>query len=487
MLGKRIDATIKIVTATVGSKKFFYFVLALTALQGLWFALSFRPILFDEGHHINFIFLYRDLGLPIISGQSTEWDYLGDVTRNSSYLYYYVMSLPLHALFFMEDNHAAQIILLRVISLSLFLASLFLFRSALLKAGSSAASTHTALLVFVLIPAIAPMPGVVSYDVAMMALFALQVLWAIEIIKSGRFELARLTGLVVLSGLLTVIKAASIPLSIAILLYIIWFYLKRYGGAIKREFIDAARAMSAKFIILLVIATVISVGLVVERPLMNLLEYGKVSPNCTTVLSADRCYVNYTSKRNQDFIAAKPESFDPINPYTFFFTLWVPDMIKTSAQQWPYRGAFPIMLTLLYSAAIAGCLLVIANIRSLLKNPPYQLFVIIVVGYIAILFMQQYNSYIKLGQPAALSGRYLMPVLPMMLGLVMASIGSFSANLRRLLLIGLVAALVIATQGGGIITHLLSVDRTEYYWQNSFSQKINDDMKQVLRPLVKEQ
>ncbi|HSX27213.1 MAG TPA: hypothetical protein VLG25_00335, partial [Patescibacteria group bacterium] len=104
----------------LASQIFFRLIIALSVLQGTWYALSFRPYIFDEGVHIGFIEVYTERLNPFISTQHPSLDFLGEITRNTSYLYYYLMSWPLRLINFLTGSEFSRIVFLRLLHVALF-------------------------------------------------------------------------------------------------------------------------------------------------------------------------------------------------------------------------------------------------------------------------------------------------------------------------------------------------------------------------------
>ena len=92
---KKLPFIVEKISTAIRSNAFLYLLLLLVFAQGAWYAFNFVPSLFDEPTHLGFIEMYSERVNPFMSSQSESWDFLGEVTRNTSYLYYYLMSIPL--------------------------------------------------------------------------------------------------------------------------------------------------------------------------------------------------------------------------------------------------------------------------------------------------------------------------------------------------------------------------------------------------------
>src|SRR5580692_8418743 len=81
--------------ALIGSRRFFWGIVALLVLQAVWIACSGRyPMAFDEDFHLGIIRLYAHHLSPFWNGQPAGADAFGAVSRDPSYLYHYLMSFP---------------------------------------------------------------------------------------------------------------------------------------------------------------------------------------------------------------------------------------------------------------------------------------------------------------------------------------------------------------------------------------------------------
>ncbi len=145
--GNYMQRVTEAIVGVLGSRRFFYVVLAFFGLSGLWVALSaVFPMAFDEEFHLGIIRVYSGHWLPFLGGQPDGADAYGAVAADPSYLYHYVMSFPYRIIALFTDNEMVQVILLRFINVGLFGLGLVLFRKVLLRAGTSPALTHGAIL-----------------------------------------------------------------------------------------------------------------------------------------------------------------------------------------------------------------------------------------------------------------------------------------------------------------------------------------------------
>ncbi|HXE10103.1 MAG TPA: hypothetical protein VN554_01620, partial [Verrucomicrobiae bacterium] len=111
--------------AILGSRRFFWVILALFVIQAAWIALSgLYPMAFDEDFHLGIIRLYAHHISPFWAGQPPGADAFGAVARDPSYLYHYLMSFPYRLSGLFTHDQTLQILWLRAINIALFTAGL---------------------------------------------------------------------------------------------------------------------------------------------------------------------------------------------------------------------------------------------------------------------------------------------------------------------------------------------------------------------------
>jgi hypothetical protein len=80
----------------------------------------------------------------------------------------------------------------------------------------------------------------------------------------------------------------------------------------------------------------------------------------------------------------------------------------------------------------------------------------------------------------------LWPIFPLFLVLALVALQRLIRK-RPIIISGVfLFGLLFATQGWGILSHLLSVDRPEYYWNNKTVIDTNLQAKRLISPLIKE-
>ena len=484
MVKKLLDNSYLWVKNFVGSKKFFHLILAVVVFQGLWYAFMYQPIIYDEGFHVKAIYFYVEHANPFNIGlQELKWDFLGDMSRNVSYVFYYLMSIPLRFIQIFTTDYTTQVIGMRSIMVGFFIAGLIMYKKAMELAGFSKFITNLAILFTVFLPYIAPLPGVINYDNVIFFLFAWGLYQSLVIVKSGKinFKDFALLIFITFSAMLTKFNTA-LALFTPILIYIVWSLYKNHKNKTLSLLIDSfknsSKIMKYFFITILLMQTI----LIIERPVANYVIYHNQTPKCETILTKDRCMTNYTYKRNVVFREAKPESWRPIDIWSYFSTWWLTDMIKTSISM-PGKSSMPLVKLIYYALGLSGIVLILINLKDLLKSKYIKMLIVGCLFFCTALFLENYRAYASLGQPVAMSGRYLLPYIPVFGALAVKSCADiFSDKIKKFMLsLTLLVILILITQGGGISTLILSQDT---YWSNEISNNISLRAKSLLRPLI---
>ena len=84
--------------------------------------------------------------------------------------------------------------------------------------------------------------------------------------------------------------------------------------------------------------------------------------------------------------------------------------------------------------------------------------------YTLVLFAQNYSAYTRLGEPVGIQGRYVLVLLPIIIGLAcialaqLISMGSASAR-PGAALVAVMTLLLVLSQGGGVTTYLWAGDQ----------------------------
>lgn len=478
------DKIYRFVVRLLSSNGFFYGVIALTVVQALWYALSFQPTIFDEGEHLGFITAYSHQLSPFIAHQATQYDFLGEITRSPSYLFYYIMSWPYRLVTVFTHSNYVHIIVLRLICICLFTAGIVIFRKVLVNAGASKAVASTVMLFVVLTPTFALLPGAVNYDNAVFLLTAVLLLLAVRQMKSDDVSFRRLSLILAIGLLGSLVKFEFLAFAVPLILYLLYDLITKQRGKTIQRIGASFKKLSLTARIGLVVLLVISTCLFIERPVYNALKYHAIDPSCTSLVSTNRCLKNYTAARTIHALANKPANFSPVGPFDYMLTMWTPDMVVTQSILLPgIQPTMEILRQLYYIGALGGGALVLVYLRDFLKNKIFRMLLIATASYTVILAAYNYSAYIKLGIPVAITGRYILPVLPIFIFFVALSVLKLFHRSRLAVLLFLAGSLLLFTQGGGMLAYVVTPNQ-RYYWPGSAVKNVNTTLKDIVDPFV---
>ncbi len=453
-----MDKVIGKIRVCFSSKHFLGLILLVIGFQGLWYAFNFQPTILDEARHTGFIEMYSERLSPFIAEQDSEWDYLGDTTRDPSYFYYYTMSFPWRAVKSMSSDYKTQIILLRLVHIFIFALAILAYDRAIRRLNFSTVITRLSLLLLVLTPSVAILGGVISYDTVTFLFSGLLFLYSAEILNKKKipYELLLKFSLVLVFG--SLFKYTFIALAIPVVAFLVYDIMKNKKSLVAEH----TKGNRTKILIggfLLLIGT----GLFIERPVKNYIEYGELSPNCEVIISEERCVANYTQERNITAKKTKPADFEAKSLYEFTFVDWIPNMVRTQVRLNPWDEPVKSLHLLYFCALFSGILMIIYNLSVLMKKQQFVFVIIVICSLSAILLFRNYNSYQGLGQVVATSSRYLLPVQPLFLCLVVLSFSNVFRKQFFLLLPVVVLLLVSMAEGGGVLTYKKQAAK-EVYW-----------------------
>jgi len=396
-------------------------------------------------------------------------------------------------------NQTTQIILLRFINIGLLGIALMLFRKILLRTKLSNALTNLILLLFVLVPIVPQLAGQINYDNLLIPLVAVICLLTFNMIdeiraKKPTFKTASLV--LILAMFTSIVKYAFLPIFLAVVCFFVFFMLRYYRKQIPKLFhffITNFKQQSVKLKILLLGLLVISGGMLAQRDVVNLIKYHAIEPDCSKVLSVQACSAysawdaNYT--RHQAVLvtqAPRPSHDVVVYAVQWIYWMWYRTFFAVSGPTGNFENFPPLPLPSAIALVIClvGLVAVAKYRRQLFGANPYATFLLMAIGfYVLALFVQGYFSYRSTDVLEDMNGRYLLPVML----LVVALFGqAFSLALKRSgqlkIAIGLVA-LLFFLEGGGLVTYITRSDNT-WYFSNSKAVQFNNVAKKLTKPLV---
>lgn len=473
-------------TKTLLSKQgFIYFVLLIFIVQAAYIAIhSAYPMAFDEAFHFGIIQLYAHQWSPYFAHLSPSTGQYGPLATDPSYLYHYLASFPYRLFALFNHSQVDAIIFLRLLSVGLFTVGIMIFRYVLLATKASKALVNLVILVFTLLPITSFAAAQINYDNLLFPLTAGAILLTLRFTQRLKTENYFDTRLVILSLCLCLfasqVKYAFLPIFVGLGMFLLvvtfkWWRQNKHNasGLIARD-ISKYTALTKLALIGLLL---ISASMFGWRYGYNLVKYNSIVPNCESVLNVSACqqYGVWDKSYQLSLLHAPSRS---LSQFIAFDKAWVHimgDELFTIVNANGGTMVDPVSQFVKSAVliAIVGGLFIVAYSKKLLRlGSPIILFLTIIICYLGALFLQNYNDYTRYGIPIAVQGRYLLPVI---LLLLMIGAQAYALALRespRYKGILAVCLVVVCLQGGGIITYQLRTN-SSWYWNHSAQTHLN--------------
>ena len=480
----------------ISSPRFYRLVVVVFVAQALWLALSGKyPMAFDEDFHFGIIRLYAHHLSPFWSGQPAGADIYGAVARDPSYLFQYALSFPYRLISYVTANQTLQVLALRFINIALLATSLPLFRRLLAKTGASAGLVNLCLALFVLVPIVPLLGAQINYDNAFIPLTALVLLKTIGLVEQlradRRLPLRTTLELGILMLLTSLVKFAFLPIALAVMVYLAiatyrYSHFRGLWAELFRQFAQIPKLTRW----LLIVGLVVAAGLFAERYGLNVVNYHKPVPDCGKVLSVQQCRSYGPWIRDYDLANTKPSRSG--NPLTFtqlwLYGLWMRSFFAVGGPESQFDTKGPLVLPAITTAVLAGASVPLGFVygRRLWRRYDKTVLVLfggVVVTYLSVLWIDEYEAFGRTGQPVAINGRYLLPILLPLLLLVGLLYQDF---LRRRLAVKTSLALMVMLAflwGGGALTYILR-SNDAWNWPNPVVRSLNHGLQRALGPVT---
>lgn len=482
--------------AIVSSRVFYLAVLGAFVFQAVWMALSsVYPMAFDEDFHVGVIRIYAEQWSPFLGAQPPGADIYGSLVPDPSYLYHYLMSFPYRLLTEVTGNEAAQMLVLRGLNIIMFAVGLALFAKVLRRSGASRLLTNVCLALVVLVPIVPTLAGQINYDNLIMVLMPLLCLAGMDIIDGLKQRQVRLKawvyfGLFAMAA--SLVKYAFLPIVLGAVIVLGWHVWRAYRGHWRELWSGITASFAAVGLrqkLLLGAVLLVMLMLFGQRYGTNVVQYHTPVPDCAVSLSKERCMAYGPWGRNERMAERRPDNADS-SPVTFmrhwvygmwfrlFFAVNGPDSSHQT------RRPVPVASSAAFVLAFAGILAAIIFWRRVFRGRAYMgFFLSIIVVYVGVLWLEQYSQFVKTGHPVAINGRYLIPVLPLMLLIWGKALAQFFRGRLVAKAVATAGVLLIMAYGGGIATFILRSDHG-WYWPNRTVQNVNDTARELLQPVI---
>ncbi|HJQ08794.1 MAG TPA: hypothetical protein VJ836_04925 [Candidatus Saccharimonadales bacterium] len=481
----------------LGSHRFYAGVIVFLALEALWVAVSSAyPMAFDEEVHLGTIKIYAAQWSPFLASQPEGADAFGAIVRDPSYLFHYLLSFPYRFIVSITGSEAIQVVFLRFINIALFVWGVALFRKVLIRVGTSAALTHTAIALFALVPIVPLLAGQINYDNLLMPLAAWICLLVISLYKQLRTRTIdlRTVALFVLACMLTaIVKYAFLPMAAAAVLFVAVMAIRSFGGAgpaFNQAVVKSYQALGIATKTVLIAGLFISGVLFAQRYVVNLALYHTPVPSCDAVLSQEDCMAygpwarNYLLAQQKGEVNTSPLAYTSIwlqsLHYRMFFMVSGPNNGFVNYPPVLLPSATAVVIAIFALTALACCGRRVFAGRGIL-----WLFVGMAVLYCGVLWTETYGQYLETGEPVAINGRYLIPLL-----LPMATVFGRALSVafrpwpavKSFIAVGVI---LLFLQGGGVFSFISRSNHT-WYWSSRAVHQMNESARNLFDPVMYE-
>ncbi|MEX0748999.1 MAG: hypothetical protein WD467_02115 [Candidatus Saccharimonadales bacterium] len=485
----------------LGSPLFFWTVIGLFVFQALWLVSSaLYPMAFDEAYHFSFIQVYSQQWSPFITEHPSYANHLGVVTRDTSYFFHYLMSFPYRLITVFTDNQIAQIIILRIINVGFFAASLLLFRRAFRQLNLSSALTNVGLLLFTLIPITPLLAAHISYDNLLILLISALFYLSIKVIQrlqNSELDLLSLLGVIILIAFAGVVKQAALPIGLTAVLFI-----ASYGGyafrgqslsGFSQEIGLRWRGISSLLRVPLIVLLILGSGLFIERYGINLIRYGATAPGCEEVLTFEQCMETGPFERTYQYAQNPVPGFSP--SFSDHSSRWIGGMwyrtffmINGDVPIDRYHNFPPLPLPALGATAIfiAGIVAAIIYAKQIFRRPEMVFLALAALFYATVIWYLNYTgSYNYTGRVAGANGRYLLIVALPLIAVLGAALTKLLQRFDRLKVVAVVVVSLAMMNGGGVMSFWYRSSDT-WYWDNPLVESMNQSAQRVVSPFIVE-
>jgi len=466
-------------------------------IQAVWIAVSaIYPLPFDEDFHLGIIRIYATHWSPFLTEHPAGADAFGAVTRDPSYLYHYLMSFPYRLVSEVFDSETTRIIMLRLINVALFAYALVLFRRLLLRITRSRAFTNSAIAIFALIPIVPQLAAHINYDNLLMVLMAWACLLVTDIhrqFNAHRVDVHKISALLAVCLFTSVVKYAFLPIFAAMALFVLYdaYVNFRNWAGFKKSLIINWRAVGGRTKLALLAVLIVGGGLFFQRFGINTITYHTPIPSCDQVLTIDHC--SAYGPWNRDYLLAQSKGDTNENPIGYT-GMWLKGLwwrlffaINSPARNYTNYPPLPFPASAAVGLVVILALTIIIFFRRVFAGQPLLIFCgIVVLVYCSSLWFEDYGMFRETGQPVAINGRYLIPVLFLMAALGWKSISLAFAKFKAMQYRPLLAMVVLLffLQGGGVLTFIMRSDSSWYWPGNSTVTKMNDTARSILDPFI---
>ena len=368
---------------------------------------------FDESYHFGLIMFFSHRVSPIVTHQAPDTYKFGNIIQSPSMLYHYIMSYPDRLVHLMTHSLVTEVIVLRLINVGFGVLTLLVIRSLLKELNLSKALTNTLIIVYAFMPIVSVLSAQINYDNLLILLTTLAILQTLRLIKeiqSRKLNINRLLFITFLCLFASLIKFAFLPIFLAVVMILVYKFLGLRQKNIK---LNLNKSLS---LFLLVLLNIIFFGLFIRFYGVNVIRYRNPEPQCNQILSVRACdhyYSWHINNENRIYGLTHPHHHFNAVGYTGYWLYYVSlelvaDVVPIQGNSYPNLVMYAFMVIATWSSLAAF----IYFFKKIFSDDRYRVLAFISLTYLIFLWGRLYYDYNYLGhEPAAIDGRYLVPVL----------------------------------------------------------------------------
>jgi hypothetical protein len=390
----------------------------------------------DEHRHIANILFYAQRSVaagPIIDSVPTRDLAMGEVLRFPSYAYYYVMSFPVKLMLHESVPYGWVVVSLRLVNVVFGALGLVAVRRLVEAIGFSAPTAVLTTVLLAFTGRYVWQSAAVSYDAPATTLFLVCLLLTVRYVRDPAS--AALGGAVVAGAWAIITKYTFLPFVVVAIVLAIVLVAQRDG---LRRALDPRRAASDLATDLRrrtvrttarLVAFVVAAVVLVERYGINLVRYRQVNPDCDKLHTHQQCLTfdiyarNYAFERVHDLDIVTGKSQPSVDALEFvgrWCTTYLQSIFfyRDRNSAWVLDPGVALLGTVVF---VAACLALLLTLRKLLRSRAVVWAFAVAAVYVVAMFVFNVRTVLQLDQELAFSGRYLVPVLPIVYAFALAA------------------------------------------------------------------
>lgn len=393
--------------AALSSRYFYLFTLAWFIVQAAVIALITEfAVPPDENFHFNLIQLYAERSYTPFLDDQEGYYWLGDVTRQGSILFHYILSWPYRLL----DALPATYVYLRFINIGFAVGTLLLIKRLANRLGFSDFVANLSLFMLVNTLMFVFLSAAISYDNPLILLSFLSLVLLVSIMQN--FRTVPFLSLVLVMSIASVVKFTFLPLALFITAALFMYYRKSIGGKARLVWKDVRANLLRKQMLVLIPLLLISLVFAFERYGTNLIEYNSVKVGCAEIHSREDCRQSPLFRRGERVEAKDRE---PTLSTPGFSLRWAATTKERIYGIFAHESMTSPLIVSYGTWAVTG-FMGIAFIRKYhWRGRSFDYLLLISIAYVTVVAGKNFTAYLDHGIfGMALQGRYIFPVFPLL-------------------------------------------------------------------------